>query len=787
MSRALLVLALALLALSASSPRAEGASTSPAGVASQGSIDIQGDVNCSGAVDSIDSLQILRGVAGLSTNAKCLTDAGDVDCDEDADSTDALRVLRFVASLPVQTPDGCTPIGEALGGGLLLNEVLFSPAQGDATFYEIVNIGGSAVNLKGVSLLNSNGVVLDLSDHEDVPPGGFFHAGGANLVVPDSGFLELRRDDEVLDRVAWGDQPDAVRLSRGSVAEELAPGTSINRAHGTAALDRSAWYTAEPTSSTPNAPPTPASGLPLSGAIFPAGPVTLGWYHVPGAETYRVRVATDEALSATVVDQTVAASRLTTQALAPGEYFWQVDAEPGSESPVQSLAIGAAALQATGPSTDQVMLDVEFQEARKDTAMLLLEGQNPAGDYAWDQPHVGIDAGDHRAVPSAYLASVQMLNNWYSGAISQDRLGFEVFKGRFNGPERDLPFGDALTREQGLQAVLFALGSADEFCSSNQQEMFAMARAGLDAGDPLLGISEHHAVLVTGYAVRAPGGGPAVPQQSYFVNDPLIGPYEVDAEKTAFSCFQGVSGSSIGALDEPEITADSDADGIVDFDETNRFGTNPADADTDGDGRSDKADVAESVFHPEFGYAGEVAFIGPVLGTRPPRDYDGDGADPELDCDNDNDGTPDGEDPDNYSAPPNPPVPAVCEGYALLTWNADSDLDLYLLPGPASSYEDTFQYRDLPGYNDDEEADCLLDPSDTQRSATLEISSTATTHVAVFMFSGCANPPDGPKGDGPDTVTFNLFVQTSDGHSASYTDTVTKEVDGWRLYTLAPP
>lgn len=75
---------------------------------------IQGDVNCSQAVDSVDSLQVLRATAGLSTNAECLADAGDVDCDEDADSTDALRILRHVAALAVSPVEGCTPIGEPL-------------------------------------------------------------------------------------------------------------------------------------------------------------------------------------------------------------------------------------------------------------------------------------------------------------------------------------------------------------------------------------------------------------------------------------------------------------------------------------------------------------------------------------------------------------------------------------------------------------------------------------------------------------------------------------------------
>ena len=41
----------------------------------------QGDVTCDGAVNAVDSLQILRSVAGLGTSAACMADAGDVNCD----------------------------------------------------------------------------------------------------------------------------------------------------------------------------------------------------------------------------------------------------------------------------------------------------------------------------------------------------------------------------------------------------------------------------------------------------------------------------------------------------------------------------------------------------------------------------------------------------------------------------------------------------------------------------------------------------------------------------------
>ena len=111
--RSLPVIAIAVAALMIAGRGASDARVADESIVPQG-VAIMGDVNCGGVVDSIDSLQVLRGTAGLSTNADCMDPAGDVDCDADADSTDALRILRFVASLPVQAPDDCTPIGNAI-------------------------------------------------------------------------------------------------------------------------------------------------------------------------------------------------------------------------------------------------------------------------------------------------------------------------------------------------------------------------------------------------------------------------------------------------------------------------------------------------------------------------------------------------------------------------------------------------------------------------------------------------------------------------------------------------
>jgi hypothetical protein len=66
---------------------------------------VMGDVNCSGTVNSIDALGVLRRSAGLS--APACSGNGDVNCDGSQNAVDALLILRVSAGLmpqPVTCP-----------------------------------------------------------------------------------------------------------------------------------------------------------------------------------------------------------------------------------------------------------------------------------------------------------------------------------------------------------------------------------------------------------------------------------------------------------------------------------------------------------------------------------------------------------------------------------------------------------------------------------------------------------------------------------------------------------
>lgn len=85
-----------------------------------------GDVDCSGAVDPIDALGILRGEAGLPVIARDLCPAlgallvfdhrsrvwGDVDCLDGISPIDALKTLMFDAGLPLPPEPLCPALGD---------------------------------------------------------------------------------------------------------------------------------------------------------------------------------------------------------------------------------------------------------------------------------------------------------------------------------------------------------------------------------------------------------------------------------------------------------------------------------------------------------------------------------------------------------------------------------------------------------------------------------------------------------------------------------------------------
>jgi len=154
----------------------------------------------------------------------------------------------------------------------------------------------------------------------------------------------------------------------------------------------------------------------------------------------------------------------------------------------------------------------------------------------------------------------------------------------------------------------------------------------IDASRPIVAANSHHAFVITGYEVT--GGPRLIP-----VNDPWPGrTYKQDIDHVKlpasdFNFFLMPANPNVRHQEE-SVTTDSDGDGVVDFDETERFGTNASSDDGDQDLLRDKQDILQGVFNPTYGYA--------VNGSEAGRDFDSDGTPSERDKDSDSGGCPDG-------------------------------------------------------------------------------------------------------------------------------------------------
>lgn len=335
----------------------------------------------------------------------------------------------------------------------------------------------------------------------------------------------------------------------------------------------------------------------------------------------------------------------------------------------------------------------EYKIQHKDTTMLdigggtnNIVGNNNAGDRRypadrnWDAEHVdgnGVPRFGWNGIDNIYCvrASTAMINDYFGGTLSQDRLSYYAFEelnqdwygspANLRGfPEHDLGFGVGIGSYAIQEKVLsWALGdlavTAENFCPTpsiadyncpnpgGDPMSFDEVKSLIDAGRPFVSINlkNAHARVVDGYW--------DVSANSRWVH--LIDPVPVDtnacptctnAQWISYATFADnherliVGPASVPSprQSEASIGVDSDGDGINNFDEVNRFGTNPNNPDTDGDWVNDKNDLAEYIF--------DVSAVGVYVytpGMSPKTsDFDSDNLRKEKDWDNDGDGAPDG-------------------------------------------------------------------------------------------------------------------------------------------------
>ncbi|HVZ21315.1 MAG TPA: hypothetical protein VG871_09655 [Vicinamibacterales bacterium] len=570
--------------------------------------------------------------------------------------------------------------------------------------------------------------VLIVFDGGGAVSSGVVHTPMGMTLPQDSGAVDLLNyKNDVIDRVAWGSDMGAVSFGSGIPNDAPPPGSTIGRPPGANhPLQPGDWIVYAPADATPGAAnPLPAVEplVPIDGAGLPGPTVTLSWYPIAGAAQYRVQVSRDDAFASLQMNTVVAGATVDAGALPAGAYVWRVQAidadgktsafsapsgfdvrasgsAPAASTVRQNFVAALAPAAATliparwasaafaGPASQTPpaapatclppscnILAVPLIVQHKDTSMLLLEEPDKSGAHAWNVDHGVLDLSDPADKANCVLAAVAMLNHFFGGDLSQDRIGYEIRgphvaqyaakllagpqSGRLSGydlssileekqpgPEWDLNFGTGLNWIEEAAAVTFALDVVPigDGHFTTPDEAWNAIRTSINRGRPVIGGypfstgSGGHEFVVKGY--REANG-----QRFIVVNDPLGSSYEknIDSTRTPIARLQwmflpGPDGTQFrGHRQEPALTreVDSDFDGVLDFDETERFHTDPHNRDSDGDGVWDKADIASGVFDDTYGYARHTA-------SPKGRDFDGDGLPTERDPDSDNGGCTDG-------------------------------------------------------------------------------------------------------------------------------------------------
>ncbi|NOZ28107.1 MAG: VWA domain-containing protein [Chloroflexi bacterium] len=474
--------------------------------------------------------------------------------------------------------------------------------------------------------------------------------------------------DTLVDFVAYGGDPgeeaaDALEAGLWPVegyagpteqipgGDVLTQGGSIGVYPGEILHSPEAWVIYAPSQTSPgdeNPAPAPYFRNPPDGIATTDHQITFGWSNVPDAVGYRLEVDDDPNFGSPELAVNVSVSWYKpTTPLPDGTFYYRVKARrsDGSESGWSATGqVTFITVVASAAPSDQVVLGVTPQLQHKDSRMICLDGHDETGQHRWDSAHE--DDGDWtvgngnavRGEPHDDMyctrAAISMIVDYFGGHLSQDRISYFHFGG--GAPEDDLGHGTGLwpceSGSWGTGDCVFGWalnGTAPT--SSRGKPSFNQVRNWIDAGRPILIVEngDSHSVVMDGYDTNGnlahrvdPWTGTAswVSWNTWNVTEYHVPP----------------AGASVRS-DEASLSADTDGDGIVDFDESNRFHTSPTSPDSDGDWVPDKADLREYIFTNAGAYNLRNA------------DMDGDGLRKEVDPDNDDDGSVDGCEDTNYN------------------------------------------------------------------------------------------------------------------------------------------
>lgn len=360
-----------------------------------------------------------------------------------------------------------------------------------------------------------------------------------------------------------------------------------------------------------------------------------------------------------------------------------------------------------GSEEDSVLFNRCFTSeafcAMKDTRMLAENWKTGFDSINWNKlfPRNSENGTMNKPVHNrCWLTMAQMLNHYFGGDIASDEILYYV-RGGFRDTSGSNPI-------ESMQAVNYALGVA----TWSQTELLALiylfkaqgkipSNYGWHIGTPTLstiisaidsgnvigvsqingGLSGGHAMVLNGYRIDRNGkvyihllntDNMGTEEWRYYcsilgvdlIEDYLVNGIHIwdditkgsNASRDMFFAFYIPPLNAHGRLANEDIFKDSDNDGIVDFDEKERFGTKPFDSDSDDDGIDDFDEIYDfmrcssrsgnAVFERCYSKIGKRGLLGlsdfmeclSKLDFAKDSDFDGDGLNAAMDEDSDGDG-----------------------------------------------------------------------------------------------------------------------------------------------------
>lgn len=566
---------------------------------------------------------------------------------------------------------------------IALQALMPRPNSGQSPWVEIQNDDVKELDLSGVELGVSAVTTIEFPAQTYLAAGRSLRVqfdGGENVLMNsvyhapiattldgnEGGQAWLRRNSTLISYVAWG-EPFASAEDSQAVAAGIWPkflaslilsndrvgqlpflgtGSILHRQANLSGKSPEHWvisktegYKQLPSGVIAQSQPVmPMSGLRMYREPGESDSLSFSWVRAPQASQYKLIISADARLGSPIVDTLISDNNVKVK-LGAGAYFWGTFALSNGDGAGLSgnLPIGAAEVLTIGAAdptkyTNVQKLNVFPLAARKDTRLLDVNWGPMFAQKGWDRSHVGDANLDEESDNRCWAVATQMLNRYYGGSLTQDEIKIHTMN---LSPEDNFTHIDAeevAYPDEIQKAIQFAFQLQQLPIWNTNPLTETIIRDHLVKHKPLYISIPGHAMVLSGITGISTDEAGVLIDVLNTDNNGKIGHWLFDPN--IILRWLALDPALITPrMQDPRVYTDTDLDGVMDFDEEERFNTLKDNSDSDGDGVPDKQDILI--------YASRNASWATANGAF--ADIDSDGKRAELDSDSDGGGLSDGD------------------------------------------------------------------------------------------------------------------------------------------------